>query len=43
MERYKVFREVRKNKEGVVIGDRSTRTIKYKPMGTTKSCRVSVC
>ena len=37
MEGYKVFREVRKYKEGVVIGDRSTRTIKYKPMGTTKS------
>ena len=37
MEGYKVFREMRKNKEGVVIGDRSTRTIKYKPMGTTKS------
>lgn len=34
IEGYKVFREVRKNKECVVIGNRSTRTIMYKPMGT---------
>ena len=37
LEGYKVFREVRKNKEGVVIGDRSTRTIAYKPIERTKS------
>ena len=32
LEGYKVFREVRKNGEGIVIGDRRTRTIKYKPI-----------
>ena len=37
LEGYKVFREVRKNKEGIVIGDRSTRTIAYKPIERTKS------
>ena len=37
LEGYKVFREVRKNKEGIVIGDRSTRTITYKPIERTKS------
>lgn len=37
LEGYKVFREVRKNEEGIVIGDRSTRTIKYKPIKRTKS------
>lgn len=37
LEGYKVFGEVRKNKEGIVIGDRSTRTIKYKPIKRTKS------
>ncbi len=37
LEGYKVFREVRKNEEGIIIGDRSTRTIKYKPIKRTKS------
>ena len=32
LEGYKVFREVRKNEEGMVVGDRRTRTIKYKPI-----------
>lgn len=31
LEGYKVFRKVRDNKGGIVIGDRETRTIKYKP------------
>ena len=37
LEGYKVFREVSKNKEGIVIGDRSTRTIMYKPIERTES------
>ncbi len=37
LEGYKVFREVRKNKGGIVIGDRCTRTIMYKPIERTKS------
>ena len=35
LEGYKVFREVRKNEEGIIIGDRSTRTISYKPIEKT--------
>ncbi|MYB88478.1 MAG: pyrophosphatase [Proteobacteria bacterium] len=30
---YEVFRQVRKNNGGIVIGNREARTIKYKPMG----------
>ncbi|MCY4131008.1 MAG: nucleotide pyrophosphohydrolase [Gammaproteobacteria bacterium] len=37
LEGYKVFREVRKNEEGIVIGDRNTRTITYKSIERTKS------
>ena len=37
LEGYKVFREVRKNKEGIVIGDRRARTIIYKPIEETGS------
>ena len=32
LEGYKVFRQVRDNNGGIVIGDRETRTIKYKPI-----------
>lgn len=32
LEGYKVFREVRKNNGGIVIGDRTARTINYKPI-----------
>lgn len=32
LEGYKVFRRVRENNGGIVIGDRSTRTINYKPI-----------
>lgn len=35
IEGYNVFREVRKNEEGVIIGDRSTRTVKYEPIEST--------
>ena len=37
LEGYKVFREVRKNKEGIVVGDRRARTITYKPIEETGS------
>ena len=32
LEGYEVFRQVRDNKGGIVIGDRETRTIEYKPI-----------
>ena len=32
LEGYKVFRQVRKNNGGIVVGDRNTRTIEYKPI-----------
>ena len=32
LEGYEVFRQVRENKGGIVIGDRETRTIEYKPV-----------
>ena len=37
LEGYNVFRKVRENEEGIVIGDRRKRTITYKPIGRTKS------
>jgi hypothetical protein len=30
---YSVFREVRNNNGGIVIGDRENRTINYRPIG----------
>ena len=33
LEGYEVFRLIRKNNGGIVVGDRETRTIKYKPIG----------
>ena len=32
LEGYKVFRQVRKNNGGIVIGDRNARTIEYRPI-----------
>ena len=32
MEGYRVFRQVRKANGGIVVGDRATRTIKYRPV-----------
>ena len=37
LEGYKVFREVRKNEEGIIIGDRCARTITYKSIEETGS------
>ena len=37
LEGYNVFRKVRENEEGIVIGDRRKRTITYKPIERTKS------
>ena len=37
LEGYKVFRQVKKNKGGIVIGNRKDRTISYKPLPKSKS------
>ncbi|MBL4742394.1 MAG: pyrophosphatase [Idiomarina sp.] len=33
---YEVFREVRKNEGGIIVGDRTTRTLSYRPLGASK-------
>ena len=34
---YSVFRDVRKNNGGIVVGSRKSRTILYKPLGANRS------